>query len=176
MLKRVKPCDLSREGSRLDCYIGAIVLGLNDALVELTGALAGFTMALHDNRLIALAGLTTGVAATLSMAASEFLAKEADPNARHPYTAAIYTGITYLITVAFLLLPYFALDNPYLALACCLLTAAAIITVFTFSVAKIRKQPFWSNCIRMLCISFSVSAIAFSISWVAKYLWGLNSV
>ena len=90
---------------RCDRYISAIVLGLNDALVEMTGALAGFTMALHDNRLIALAGLTTGVAATLSMAASEFLAKKADPAARHPYTAAIYTGTTYLITVALLLCP-----------------------------------------------------------------------
>lgn len=176
MIKRVKPCELPPEGKGLDCYISAIVLGLNDALVELTGALAGFTMALHDNRLIALAGLTTGVAATLSMAASEFLAREADPNASHPYTAAVYTGITYLITVALLLLPYFLLDDPYLALACCLLTAASIITAFTWSVAKIRKQPFLGSCIRMLCISFSVSAIAFSISWAAKYLWGLKSV
>ena len=33
-------------------YLGSIVLGLNDALVELSGALAGFTFALAEARLI----------------------------------------------------------------------------------------------------------------------------
>ncbi|MCR4400465.1 MAG: VIT1/CCC1 family protein, partial [Syntrophomonadaceae bacterium] len=53
-------------------YVGSVVLGLNDALVELTGTLAGLSFALHDNRLVALAGLVTGIAATLSMASSQF--------------------------------------------------------------------------------------------------------
>lgn len=161
---------------RCNRYISAIVLGLNDALVEMTGALAGFTMALNDNRLIALAGLTTGVAATLSMAASEFLAKEADPSAEHPYAAAIYTGVTYLITVTLLLSPYFLLDDPMTALACCLLIAASIITGFTWTVACIRKTPFLGNCLQMLAISFGVSAIAFGISWAARYFWDLKGV
>ncbi len=58
------------EEERLD-YVGSIVLGLNDALVELTGALAGLTFALQNTRLIALAGLITGIAASFSMAASD---------------------------------------------------------------------------------------------------------
>ena len=58
-------------------YISSMVLGLNDALVELTGALAGFTLALNDNRMVGMAGFITGVAATLSMAASEYLSKKA---------------------------------------------------------------------------------------------------
>ena len=37
-------------------YIGSVVLGLSDALVEFTGALAGFTFALQNPRLVALAG------------------------------------------------------------------------------------------------------------------------
>jgi len=169
-------CLLDTLDKRCDRYISAIVLGLNDALVEMTGALAGFTMALHDNRLIALAGLTTGVAATLSMAASEFLAKKADPAARHPYTAAIYTGTTYLITVALLLLPFFMLDDPFTSLGCCLLTAASIITMFTWAVARLRQKPFLGNCLQMLSISFSVSAIAFGISWAARYFWDLKGM
>ena len=51
-------------------YISSMVLGLNDALVELTGALAGFTFALGNTTTIAMAGFITGSAATLSMAAS----------------------------------------------------------------------------------------------------------
>ena len=39
-------------------YVGSVVLGLNDALVELTGALAGLTLALQNGPLIALTGST----------------------------------------------------------------------------------------------------------------------
>ena len=49
------------EEERLN-YIGSIVLGLNDALIELTGVLAGLSFALQNTRLIAVAGLITGIA------------------------------------------------------------------------------------------------------------------
>ena len=50
-------------------YVGSVVLGLNDALVEFTGTLAGLTFAIQNSQIIAVAGLITGVAASLSMAA-----------------------------------------------------------------------------------------------------------
>ncbi|MFQ8890139.1 MAG: VIT1/CCC1 transporter family protein [Bilophila wadsworthia] len=93
-------------------YISSMVLGLNDALVELTGALAGFTLALNDNRMVGMAGFITGVAATLSMAASEYLSKKADTSEKHPLKAAVYTGVAYMITVAFLLLPLHRVREP----------------------------------------------------------------
>lgn len=155
-------------------YIGAIVLGMNDALVELTGALAGFTMALGNNKLIALAGFTTGVAATLSMAASEFLSQEAANSGKRPWIAAVATGIAYLITVALLLFPYFVLERPIPALLLCLLIAALIIFFFTWVVARIRKSDFQRDFWRMLIISFCVAAIAFAISWAAKVWWGIE--
>ena len=104
-------------------YISSMVLGLNDALVELTGALAGFTLALNDNTMIGLAGFITGVAATLSMAASEYLAKKADPHENHPLKAATYTGFAYLVTVVLLLTPYALTTQPLLALGFCLFNA-----------------------------------------------------
>ena len=51
-------------------YISSVVLGLNDAhWVELTGALAWFTLALNDNCMVGMAGFITGVATLSSMAA-----------------------------------------------------------------------------------------------------------
>ena len=50
-------------------YISSMVLGLNDALVELTGTLAGLTFALAKSNVVGLAGLITGIAASLSMSA-----------------------------------------------------------------------------------------------------------
>ena len=91
-------------------YVGSIVLGLNDALVELTGTIAGLTFALANNRLIALSGIITGVAATLSMAASNYLAQRADGNSEALKSSA-YTGAAYLLTVIAIVLPYLLLPN-----------------------------------------------------------------
>ena len=65
-------------------YIGSVVLGLNDALVELTGTLAGLTFALQNTKLIGVAGLITGIAASLSMAASEYLSTKTEGGERTP--------------------------------------------------------------------------------------------
>ncbi len=96
-------------------YTGSMVLGLNDALVELTGALAGFTLALQDTRLIALTGSITGIAAALSMAASEYLSTKAEGMGKDPLKAALYTGIAYILTVLLLIAPYLLFANYYLA-------------------------------------------------------------
>ena len=73
-------------------YVGSMVLGLNDALVELTGSLAGFAFALQNNRLIALSGLIVGISATFSMASSEFLAARSEGRS-DALKSCSYTGI-----------------------------------------------------------------------------------
>ena len=156
-------------------YIGSMVLGLNDALVELTGALAGFTLALGSTATVGMAGFITGSAATLSMAASEYLAKKADPGEKHPLKAAVYTGIAYMITVFMLLLPYFIFTSPITALAFCLVNAALVIFVFTFFVAVVRKEPFKPAFAEMICISFGVALVSFFIGWAAKAWLGIDA-
>lgn len=149
-------------------YISSIVLGLNDALVELTGALAGFTLALGNTKVICLAGFITGVAATLSMAASEYLSQKSDEGEKHPLKAAGYTGIAYMFTVAFLLLPYMLLSHPLVALAFCLGNAALIILGFTYFVSVVKRTSFVRGFTEMIVISFSVALIAFLIGWLAR--------
>lgn len=149
-------------------YISSMVLGLNDALVELTGALAGFTLALNDNTMIGLAGFITGVAATLSMAASEYLAKKADAGEKHPLKAAAYTGMAYLLTVALLLTPYALFSSPLTALAFCLVNATLVILGFTFFVSVVRKSSFIKGFREMMLISCSVALISFMIGWAAR--------
>ncbi len=151
-------------------YISSMVLGLNDALVELTGALAGFTLALNDNKMIGLAGFITGVAATLSMAASEYLSKKTDAGGKHPLKAATYTGLAYMFTVALLLAPYCIFSAPLVSLVFCLLTAALIILGFTYFVSVVRKSSFLRGFREMLTISFSVALISFLIGWGAR-IW-----
>jgi len=112
----------------------SMVLGLNDALVELTGALAGFTLALQNTRVIGLAGLITGIAASLSMAASEYLSEKSEEGHKDPFRSAVYTGIAYILAVIFLVLPYFLLTNFYLALLHTLLLLLAFLGRWCLSV------------------------------------------
>lgn len=157
-------------------YMSSIVLGLNDALVEFTGALAGFTLALNDSGLIALTGSITGIAAALSMASSEYLAtkSEKDPDKR-PVKAAVYTGIAYLVTVALLVAPFILLGNVITALCVMLLLALTIIGVFNYYYAVARGESFRKRFGEMAALSFSVAAISFLIGYLLKLFTGIEA-
>ena len=51
-------------------------------MLEFTGALAGYTFALQNTRLVAVTGLITGVAASLSIATSKYLSTKSEGNAK----------------------------------------------------------------------------------------------
>ncbi len=76
-------------------YVGSVVLGLNDALVEFTGTLAGLTFAIQNTQIIAVVGLIMGVAASLSMGASDYLSQRSDGGPTDPLKASVYTGVAY---------------------------------------------------------------------------------
>ena len=158
-------------------YIGAMVLGLNDALVELTGAIAGVTFALANSRLVALTGIITGVSATFSMAASNYLAERADNNPK-ALKSSIYTGVAYLITVILLVLPYLLVPtNMYaLAFAIMLVTVILIIMFFNFYISVAKEEPFFKNFVTMAIISLSVAGISYIIGVLAKELLGIDSL
>lgn len=158
-------------------YVGAMVLGLNDALVELTGAIAGVTFALANTRLVALTGIITGVSATLSMAASNYLAERADNNPR-ALKSSIYTGAAYLITVALLVLPYLLFPtNMYIAaFGVMIATVILIIMFFNYYISVAKDRPFFKNFITMAVISISVAAISYIIGIVAKQLLGIDAL
>ncbi|MEM4473856.1 MAG: VIT1/CCC1 transporter family protein [Candidatus Bathyarchaeia archaeon] len=149
-------------------YVGSMVLGLNDALVELTGALAGFTLALTDTRLIAITGLITGIAASLSMATSEYLSTKSEGGSKNPLRAAAYTGIAYVLTVMFLISPYLLFQDAYVCLCLTILAAITIIFIFTFYVSVSRDLPFKKRFIEMTLISLGVAGITFIIGFLIK--------
>lgn len=155
-------------------YMSSMILGLNDALVELTGALAGLSLALADSATVALAGLITGIAAALSMSASEYLSRKSEGEGGHPLKAALYTGTAYLMTVVVLVLPFFLFSNPLTALAFTLAGGVAVIVVFTFFMAVVKEIPFRRNVIEMLSISLGVAAVSFVIGLVARRFLGAD--
>ncbi len=156
-------------------YMGSVVLGLNDALVEFTGALAGFTLALGESRLVALAGGITGIAAAMSMAASEYLSTRSErPCEKCPIKAAAHTGVTYALTVMVLLVPYFIFSRTGIALSLMLCMALAIIALFNWYYAVVRCESFCRRFLEMTVVSLGIAAISFVIGYMLKLFTGID--
>jgi len=155
-------------------YVSSIVLGLNDAMVELTGALVGFSLALQNTRLVGIVGLITGIAASLSMAASEYLSTRHEKTDKSPLKASIYTGLTYIGTVVILILPYLLLENIYLCLSLVIVFVLLIISVFTYYISVAKELDFRKRFSEMAGISVGVAAINFVIGLVIRHTFGIE--
>ena len=156
-------------------YVGSMVLGLNDALVELTGSLAGFAFALQNTRLIALSGLIVGISATFSMASSEFLAARSEGRS-DAFKSCTYTGIAYLVTVVLLILPYLLFSPTQFipALICMLVIVVAIIAGFTYYTSVAMDQAFKKGFLEMAGISITVAVLSFVVGILAKRFLGVD--
>ena len=156
-------------------YAGSVVLGLNDALVELTGALAGLTFAFKDSRTIALAGLITGISASFSMAASDYLSNKADDDGKNPTRSAIYTGVAYIVTVMILIAPFLILNNYILSLVWTLLNAILVIALFNYYISVARGYNFKQRFFEMAGISMGVAIFSFLLGNVISGWLGVKS-
>ncbi len=157
-------------------YAGSIVLGLNDALVEFTGTLAGLTFAFSNNSIVGATGLVMGFAASLSMAASGYLSSQEDEtnDKINPIIAAIYAGVSYILTVFILVFPYLVQSNPYVALGSMLFFTVLIISGYTYYISVAKSLSFSKRFIQMAVISLGVSALSFGIGTIIKRVLGVD--
>ncbi len=165
-------------------YSGSVVLGMSDALVELTGALAGLTFALQDLNLVALAGLVTGIAAAFSMGASEYLSSRTEKKAESAVKAAFFTWISYLLTVLLLVAPFliFQADSPEFhglgphvqALMCTFAVGLLIVALFNFYLSVIEEVSFRSRFLEMAGILGMVSLISYGIGIALRGALGVD--
>jgi VIT1/CCC1 family predicted Fe2+/Mn2+ transporter len=149
-------------------YVGSMVRGLSDALVELTGALAGFTLALQNRSLIVMIGLITGIAACLSMAASEYLATKSEESGLNPIKASFYTSIAFFLTVMLLISPFIFFSNVFLSLGITIFNAIMIIFVFSFYISIAKDISFKSRFSEMVLISLGIAGLTFCIGLLAR--------
>lgn len=155
-------------------YIGSIVLGLNDALVEILGTLAGLTFALQNNRLVALAGVIAGIAGALSMASSEYLSNKSEGKVEGAVKSAVFTGIAYIVAVVFLVAPYLLLASPWGSLIWAVLDSILIVFIFTYYTSVANDQPFKRHFWEMVVLSTVVGLISFGLGYLARIVFGID--
>lgn len=144
-------------------YVGSIVLGLNDALVELIGSLAGLTFAFQNTNLIAISSLIVGLSASLSMSASEYLSTKAEGEGKNPLKSAFYTGMAYVFTVLILVSPFLFLQNAILSLIISIIFSISIVALFNFYLKVSKNRQFLKPFLEMVFISLSIALISFMI-------------
>jgi len=155
-------------------YMGSIVLGLNDALVEILGTLAGLTFALQNTKLVALAGIITGIAGALSMSSSEYLSNKAEGKDDLAIKSAVFTGIAYVIAVIFLVAPFLILSSVFIALLVALFDSILIVFLFTYYISVANDQPFRKRFLEMVILSTVVGLISFGLGYLVRIFFGID--
>lgn len=155
-------------------YMGSIVLGLNDALVEILGTLAGLTFALQNTKLVALVGIITGIAGALSMASSEYLSNRTDGKSDQAIKSASFTGFAYIIAVVLLIAPFLILSSVFIALLASLIISILIVFLFTYYLSVANDQPFRKRFLEMVILSTVVALISFGLGYVVRILFGIQ--
>lgn len=155
-------------------YIGSIVLGLNDALVEILGTLAGLTFALQNTKLVALAGIITGIAGALSMSSSEYLSTKSEGKHEGALKSAVFTGIAYLFAVVFLVTPYLIFTSPFAALIIAVLDSVLVVLLYSYYISVANDQPFRKRFSEMVILSTVVGLISFGLGYLVRVAFGIE--
>jgi VIT1/CCC1 family predicted Fe2+/Mn2+ transporter len=155
-------------------YIGSIVLGLNDALVEILGTLAGLTFALQNNTLVALVGIIAGIAGALSMSSSEYLSAKSEGKNEDAVKAAIFTGIAYIIAVVFLVVPYLVFKSLWMSLGVAVFDSILVVFLFSYYTSVANDQPFNKRFFEMVLLSTVVGLISFGLGYLVRKMFGID--
>jgi len=156
-------------------YAGAIVLGMNDALVELTGTLSGIALAFDKSIVVGFTGLIMGIAASLSMAGSAYFeAKENPSQIIKPITYSLYTGVSYILTTAILVAPFFIFETMAYSLIMMFICAFLAIISYNFYISVAKDLNFTTRVLQMSMITFGVAIISFLIGYIVKYYFGIE--
>ena len=155
-------------------YIGSIVLGLNDALVEILGTLAGLTFALQNTKLVALAGIIAGIAGALSMSSSEYLSNRSEGRDEGAVKSAVFTGLAYIFVVIFLVAPYLIFTSPFVALLAAVLDSVLVIFIYSYYISVANDQPFRRRFGEMVILSTVVGLISFGLGYLVRVMFGIE--
>jgi VIT1/CCC1 family predicted Fe2+/Mn2+ transporter len=131
-------------------------------------------LALNNTKIIAMVGLITGIAASLSMGASNYLAVR-EKREKEAMTAGLMTGIAYIVTVLILVSPYLIFKTAMVALIFTFIFSVLVVGIFNFYVSVAKRQDFVSRFSRMIVISFSVAAINFGVGSLIKRIFGIEA-
>jgi VIT1/CCC1 family predicted Fe2+/Mn2+ transporter len=156
-------------------YMSFIVLGLADAIVEITGVHAGFLGVTSSTLVAGIAGLVVGFSAAISMASAAYLQAKHDFE-RNPVSSALVTGLSYIGAVVVLAAPYFATHRMLLAFTASITLAITLIAIFTFYGSVVFDKKFLREFIESTGLMLGTAFAAYFFGELLGVYFGVRGV
>ncbi|MCE4606856.1 MAG: VIT1/CCC1 family protein [Desulfurococcales archaeon] len=156
-------------------YMSFIVLGLADAIVEITGVHAGFLGVTSSTIVAGIAGLVVGFSAAISMASAAYLQAKHDFE-RNPVSSALVTGLSYIGAVIILASPYFATYNMVLAFTVSVSFAVTLIATFTFYGSVVFDKRFLREFLESTGLMLGTAFAAYFFGEILGVYFGVRGV
>ncbi len=168
-----------------------ILLGLNDGLVEILGAVSGFFAAFGNAATVLVAASTVSVAGAISMGAGAFVASSSEHEMRRtelgkrrflgegvssgesggrPLGAALLVGVSYLAGALVPVLPILLGARTALS---SFVTGGSVIVLVSMVLAFLSGMNVTKRILMNLVIMAAAVGITYAIGAVAKSVWGV---
>ena len=154
-------------------YMSFIVLGLADAVVEISGIHAGSLGIYNRTELAGLAGVVAGMAASIAMASAAYAQAKQGFEGSAKWSA-IYTGVSYMFTAIFLALPYFLTGSMVTALGISLVVGVALVAMMTYYDTVISARKFKRQFAEIAGIILAASLALYIAGTLIRQLLGIS--
>jgi vacuolar iron transporter family protein len=153
-------------------YMSFIVLGLADAVVEISGIHAGSLGIYNKTELAGLAGVVAGLAASIAMASAAYAQAKQGFEGSAKWSA-IYTGVSYMFTAIFLALPYFLTASMGFALGTSLVIGVILVAMMTYYDTVISARKFKRQFAEIAGIILAASLALYIAGTIIKQILGI---
>jgi vacuolar iron transporter family protein len=154
-------------------YMSFIVLGLADAVVEISGIHAGSLGIYGRTELAGLAGIIAGMAASIAMASAAYAQAKQGFEGSAKWSA-IYTGVSYMFTAVLLAAPYFLTKSMEGALGISLVIGVVLVAAMTYYDTVISARPFKRQFFEIAGIILAASFALFIVGTVVGQYLGIR--
>jgi vacuolar iron transporter family protein len=154
-------------------YISFIILGLADAIVEISGIHAGSLGIYHSTEITGLAGIVAGASASIAMASAAYAqAKQGFQGS--PVISALFTGISYFLNAIVLAAPYFFTDSQGVAITTSIILAILIIAFVSYYNSVVSQSHFLRDFSELAGIMLGASAALFLFGLLIRSVFGIT--
>ena len=154
-------------------YISFVILGLADAIVEISGIHAGSLGLYHSTRITGLAGIVAGASASIAMASAAYAqAKQGFQGS--PVISAIFTGVSYFVNAIVLAAPYFLTRNMLTAISTSISLAILIIAFVSYYNSIVSNSRFLRDFGELAGIMLGASAALYVFGLLIQSLTGIT--
>lgn len=154
-------------------YISFVVLGLADAIVEISGIHAGSLGIYSSTELTGLAGIVAGAAASIAMASAAYAqAKQGFQGSAS--ISAVFTGVSYFVNAVILAMPYFLTKVMGVAIGISIFLAIVIIAFISYYNSIISNAHFFRDFGELAGITLGASAALFVFGLVIRSVIGIS--